>query len=327
MNYYDPSRPRDYIEHILRRRIGFVLGDTEQIPETWHSDLEEITQSILEKKERTRPKAVFREESEMQRRIQQDVRIAMTMAVFTDLESGKGRARGYVISDDGAFRRFESHRAWGIRPKVHVFTKALPELAEFVCGKIMDDEALVRVLFNPITSAAAEASADLIDACSSAGVNLSEVSIDRLDWDMRSSFEARVHADKSEDEESEDAAVLDAIRVAKTAFGKGYSVEPEMGRVLEHWDEIQLALAEERTLRTQAMAVAREAESVREKAAIALEAEKRDTVRKIALAAIGRTKRGKSRVRRALAKLGLSLDELIGSADVEVEVMTDRNTD
>ncbi len=308
--YYDAEHPRRYIEHVLRRRLDHTPGETSAIPNDWHVDIEEITRAVLESKERTRPKSVYREAEDMERRVREDVRIAMSMAVYTESRTGTS-ARGYVASDDGAFRRFESHPAWGRRPKVHVFTKALPEIAEFVCGKIIDDDTLVRVLFHPVTAAAAEAVAGPIDECTKAGIDLSDASVDRLEWDLRQDFQTLAHADNQGEEDEDDRGILRTIRLAEAASIKGYSLDPEMRRVVGRFDEIQEALAQERRLRAEEVEAAAAAKAQRQEEAAAADARMRDTVKRVATAAIGQTKKGRSRVRRALERLGLSLDSLL----------------
>ena len=296
--YYKKTRMREYIEFVLRRRIEYSVDRTSEIPEEWHADIEAITKTILEKKERKRPKAQFRDEGDMEARVQIDVRTAMALSMRRQ-RGPWATGRGYLVSEDSAFRAYERHPKWGNRHKVHMFTRSLPELCEFVCGDTVDNDALIRMLFNPVTSAAAHMMEGELDALAAAGVDLSEASLDQVEWDLREAFEHTVLGG-SEAPESDEQEIRGMIKTAEIAKSKGYTIEPLMQKVLDRYDDVEAALAGEQALRQDAEAKVTE-----------LEQETKDALRRVVIAAMGQTKKGKARVRNALSRLGISVEDIL----------------
>lgn len=137
--YYDAKNPARFIRHVLGQRVRLDEHDFETIPAAWESDSQELEVAVVEVKERSRWKAPFRDDAEMQRRVRFDVRMILHLAVPPNASLAAG-ARGYLASEDRGFVLIERHRAWRDRGNVLIITRALPELAAFVCGATIEDD-------------------------------------------------------------------------------------------------------------------------------------------------------------------------------------------
>jgi hypothetical protein len=296
--YQDIKQPRKYLEFLLRKRMTYEIKELPLDREDF-VDVEAIVRDHVGIED-SRLKASFREPEEREERLVKDVRLAVGLAKLHPRghwEAGSG----YLVSEDTAFRKFERNAAWGTRPKVHVLRRAMPQLVAMICGKGLADNVLVRLLFDPVAAAAAELMRDEIDLLASAGVDLSQKSVDRLEWELRDQLQDVVHANADESTgDPEEDEILQVIRIAELAQAKGYPLDGAVKRVVDHHEELIRVLAEERTLREAA-----------ENARDATEAAKKEQLVKVAQAAIGQTKKGRSRVRRALEHFGLNLDDLL----------------
>lgn len=312
--YYDKKNARRYFEYLLRRRLKKHVVEDVVVSDSDLVDAEAIVRD-LKGVEEGRLKAQFRELEDLESRLLKDVRMAIGMArrrVSGSWDSGSG----YLVSEDRAFRKYERHASWRGRARVHVFRSALPQLAGMVCGKGIDDAALVRLVFNPVAVTAANLMKDEIDVLGRAGVDLSHVSADRLEWELRESLQDVVHAAASTGD-SDDDEILGLIRVAEAAAAKGFPVEPKVREMIDRYDDVVAALEQERQRREEAEERQQEAEGER----AASDAKAREQIAKIAKAAVGQTKRGKSRVRRALSRIGLNLDEVLGAEPAATETL------
>lgn len=310
--YYDKNNARRYFEYLLRRRLKTHVVEEVAVGDVDLVDAEAIVRD-LKGVEENRLKAQFREVDDLESRLMKDVRMAIGMArrkVSGNWDTGSG----YLLSEDRAFRKYERHTSWKTRPRVHVFRSALPQLAGMVCGKGIDDAALVRLVFNPVAVTAAHLMKDEIDVLGRAGVDLSHISVDRLEWELRESLQEVVHA-ASTTGDSDDDELLGLIRVAEAAAAKGFPVEPKVREIIERYDDVVAALEEERQRREDAEDRRQEAEEQR----AAADANAKAQMAKIAKAAVGQTKKGRSRVRRALSRLGIDLDEVLGTESAGME--------
>jgi predicted nucleic acid-binding protein len=308
-NYQKANRQMEYVRHMLSKRVQHRVGDPGPVELADHGDIEAITATLLERKEKRRRKAEFREPAEKQNRLREDVRFAVAASRAAD--PSVPESHGYLVSIDGVFKQIEAHPVWGGRAKVHVFTKFLPSLCEFVCGTTgVGDDVTVRMFFDPVVGAAAQLLGDDIDRLTASGIDFSHHTLDSIEWELRDEFQKVVHAGRREDA-SEDERTIESIRIAEAARAKGFAVEPAMQRVIDKFDDLQAQLTEEQGRREDA-----------EERASSAEAHAANTVQKIASAAAGQTKRGRSRVRRALANMGLDLDDLlaeVGRTDDDTE--------
>lgn len=285
--FFDKAEPLKYVKFIISKRISFDVLPLEEVPQEWLHDLEIISKSILENKERHRWKADFRDEEQKQRRTREDIRMAMHLAKVSD----KGHseiAKGYLVSEDRGFVKMENSAEWRGRPKVQVFTRALPEMAEFITGDLCDDEQIVKLLFDPIVSASAYMIGDEIQTLTMMGVDLKNEHVDRLEWDLTHGLQDKItefnHAVKSRDEQSmsHGAAVLSAAK------NLGYNISPIVSKMVDKFDSIDAELSAEKTKR--------------------IEAEKK--ILQVALAAGATTEKGRRRVNRMLRTMGIDPEEL-----------------
>ena len=298
--YLDKDEPLAFIKQKLGRRITSTEDSTEIIPDEWHADIEEITESAL-KKERRRPKAKFRDEQQMADRLRRDIRNAMGLAKSI-MDGAFEKGRGYLVSEDRAFREFEAHQAWRARPSVHIFTRMLPQLCEIVCGEPIDEGAMLKMFFSPVTRVAAELMKDDIDRLITAGVDLARSSLDRVEWDLKKEINDQVRAWPTDEEEESDEEMLSRlVRLAEVAQAKGYPLTPEMQEIVDNYDNVKAAYLEARDKKKSAdIKVAQ------------MEVGVRESMKKVIMATMGATKKGRSRVRRALGNIGYDLDEILG---------------
>lgn len=318
--YQDVGQPRKYLEFLLRKRLTFEFSELE-VDAADFVDIESIVRDLVGMED-SRLKAQFRNQSEREERLMKDVRLAVALARLHPRGQWSAGS-GYLVSEDGAFRKFERNAAWRSRPKVHVFRRAIPQLVGMICGKGIADTVLVRLLFDPVAGAAAVLMAAEIDLLSNAGVDLSQKSVDRLEWELRDQLQEIIHASPhASTGDPEEDRILEVIRVAEMAQAKGYSLDDGVKKVVDHHEELLRVLAEERVLRQVAEDQRDASESAASeqlgrlaKARDAIQSEAREQLAKVAKAAIGQTKRGRSRVRRALEHLGLNLDELLAGAE------------
>lgn len=130
MSRDDPYR---YVKHVLKSRVKVSFIETPNIPIKRWPVAEGIVLDNLEKKEKQRWKAKFRDQNEMKTRITNDLAMSMLMARSLD-EDSIDDPQGYVLSDDVAFRLYQQHPSWAPRKRVHLYSRSVANLAEFTAG-------------------------------------------------------------------------------------------------------------------------------------------------------------------------------------------------
>lgn len=129
---------------------------------------------------------------------------------------------------------------------------------------------------------------DEIRDLTSIGVDLRQVHLDRLDWDLRNGLEENIRGfvlSKGKGEVEQQTGALDVLRAARRF---GYPLEPRVERVADTHESVVAELEAERARRAGA----------------------ENKILRLARAAAGGTKRGKRRVNRVLRDLGVELDRL-----------------
>jgi hypothetical protein len=276
--YFDTKDPLKFVEFVLARRIKYRTDDFQNVEEDDHFDVEQIVEYLLKYKEQQRLKAAFREDEQMQTRLSRDIKMAVNIA-------GKKESKGYLASEDNAFAKAEKHECWGEREKILIFTSALPEFTEFVCGDIFDDDQIVRLLFDPVLTAAAQLICDEIDVLTSVGVDLHKTPLDRLDWNVNRDVFENVQKFLNIDPEKEDVSQA-ALDLSSSALNAGFSLDPRVQKVIEEFDI------------THSMA-----ESEREKR---LELEEK--IKKVFESAAGFSRKGRRRANKIIKELGLDVE-------------------
>lgn len=283
LQYFARERHAEYVRYLLSQRLSCSVEPLDSIPQGWLGDLEAIAKDTLATKERLRMKAQFRDDTQMERRVLLDVRVALHLATYAT-DSSPPRATGYIVSEDRAFERMQRHEAWSPRPRVHLWTRALPQLAEVMCGARVSDEDLVRLLFEPVTSAAAHLLDREIGELTAVGVNLSKVSIDRLAWDLQTGLQDAVLAVNATGQPGDPRRFAAAVSLARQASQRGYEVHPQMREIVAFYDK---------TVEERDTALA-ERERVTQAVQIVIES------------AGGLSKKGRRRARRLLRELGIA---------------------
>ncbi|MBK6777096.1 MAG: hypothetical protein IPG74_15105 [Flavobacteriales bacterium] len=201
------------------------------------------------------------------------------------------KAKGYLVSDDRAFRYIQGHELWGNKGRVHIPTRGLSTLASLVCGIGIEDDDMIHMLFNPIIVASAEYLKRDIHVLASLGIDLKNKPLDRLEWDVKHELSASIDAFRLR---SEQGVVVEmnsdlgtaALQVAKAARALGYGVAAPVNELINDY--------------------------ARTKAAIGEEARKRETLenqfKALIEIAVGGSKKGKQRVNKALRDMGIILD-------------------
>jgi hypothetical protein len=278
--YYDSSKPQEYMRFILSRKVKYVERDMHDIPAEWLVDMETLS-AFITKKEDDRQKAPFREQELKQHRVEDDIRMAMHLSSY---DISGPNAKGYLATEDRAFIKVEHHSAWRSRSRIVVLTHAVPQLADFICGQSVDDSDLVRLLFDPVVSAAA----DLIDmemkTLSVVGVDLRNESIQRIEWTLRGRLHDAIQGYNNMT--NADDRLRGAVTVLKEAKASGLTSDQT---VIELADKYEDSLKE-----------------------ADLQSKQRGTMeqalKKIAMS-MSTTKKAKRRISRILKELGLSLED------------------
>lgn len=298
--YYLPENSSEYTEHLLSKRLPLKQVSLDQAPAGAENDLFALEQSVLEYRERSRRKASFRDPVEMSQRVRADVAMALTLASRSS-DQMAAPAKGYVASSDRAFRLIEAATNWKPRKPVHLWTSALPELSFFSCGGTLAPQDTVELLFNPVTIAAADQMGSQINLLTSIGVDLKEVPLDRLDWDLRHSLKAKLDdlgravVDATTDDDTVSAiATLDVARAASEA---GYTMVPQVATLIREFDSASQTLSLERQRRE------------------AAEEQLRSLVR---AAREQSTSKARRRFNRLLGDLGIQLDDDADAHDDDV---------
>ena len=253
--YHIDQDPRGFIEHLLSRRIALKSMKLDEVSPESQQDLYEIEEAVMAFREKSRRKAAFRDPAEMARRVRADVAMAISLAAKASDNLG-APVRGYLTSADQAFRLIERQDAWRPRQPVHIWTRALPEMAAFACATTLADDEAVAFLFNPVTIAAANEMVAEIGMLTSIGVDLKEVPLERLDWDLRGalkqSLDTLEEAVVDAKDDTDRASALAALAVAEKARDIGYSIPPQLAILMDDYGAAVDSVDVERAKRVQA---------------------------------------------------------------------------
>ena len=275
-DYYDPDNPEAYVSHILESRIPFTFEDTPEVPETEEDQYHQLCEIALEKKEKKRQKAKFRDSEFMRSRINED--IAWILDVARRKASG---TKGYFLTTDSIVWLLEQQEEWGNRPSVAVDTRMLPSNVDFCIGPTLSDPEIVRLFFDPLFILAAEGLAEELETLAKAGVDLKNQKLHRLEWDIKKNLGTQMHALKEADD---DQRVSKLTNLVKAAAELGYSVDSETLRDTEEFANLTEEVQELRMYR--------------------------DAVSAMVRAGSGMTKKGLRRMRGVLREAGIDVDAL-----------------
>lgn len=291
--YHDPEHLFEYIEHLLRKRVPLKIEDTGQLDPLDSADYEKLLNQALNHKERNRLKAEFRDESMMKARMEADLKCLLNTSRRRDATTGGAGA--YLVSSDSAFDYIQKLPEWNNRPRVHLRTSCVPELADLTCGAKLTDDEIVRAVFNPVHVAAAEQlRIPLLDLIK-VGVDLHKTPLDRLEWDVSHELQGAVNRfnDKKADAASNlETKVDESLALATAARKLGYEVDQEFTEVLADYGRVKAELVSEKDLNKRTT-----------------EATKR------IVAAASKTEKGKRRVQGVLRELGIELPADTEEAD------------
>jgi hypothetical protein len=252
--YFQPEDPESLVEHILSRRIPMKRLPMDEVPEKDEDALNDIGLTILQYRESFRKKALFRDRADMAQRVREDVAMALILAARADEQIG-ANAKGYIASSDFAFRAIERDDRWRPRKKVHLWTSGLPQLSFFAFGSTLPPNDAVDFLFSPITIAAADLMGEQITMLTTIGVDLKDVPLERLDWDLQQKIgkelDALQNAAVEAKSDTDAATIKAATAVARVASDAGYALTPQMAAVINDFEETQDELESERQRRQQ----------------------------------------------------------------------------
>lgn len=253
--YHHSQNPTQFTEHLVSKRLpSLKRKEMDEVQEQDENALSEIGLSILTYREQVRRKATFRDPAEMAQRVREDVAMALTLAAKADDTIG-APAKGYVASSDRAFQMIENHESWCPRKQVHLWTNALPHLSFFACGDTLSPNEAVEFVFSPVTIAAADLMAEQLTMLATIGVDLKDVSLDRLDWDLRQGISGQLNAlsaaviDATTDDDA--ASAIATLRVAQAVSQAGYVVTPQVETLVQEFDNTKEQLMAERQKRQQ----------------------------------------------------------------------------
>jgi hypothetical protein len=294
--YYNKDKPTEYACFVLRKHLPFELIEDVPLHGDDRETLDALLTEVLARKERKRWKAEFRDAVQMTERANVDVRCALHVARYAPDRSVPD-AQGYLVSLDAAFTYMQRLEAWGNRPKVHIYTDHIMELAELASGVRLRDEDIVRLVFNPIHIAAAEQVADGIHELAKAGVDLRDESLYQLEWDVTNSLREMIfeHARLEKDPSASSERRLDsAIALSRAARTLGYTLDKGITPIVDSYETLKRELALEHHGRAQA----------------------EDFVKRLLDAAAGLSKKGRRRVNRLLREMtGLPVESGMASDD------------
>lgn len=300
--YYDSDRQLAYSEHVLARRLDLKKVDLAVPSSTTDPLCFKIGNEVISRRETSRLKAQFRDADEMESRVWNDVRMALNLAERVNATID-AQSRGYLATEDRAYAFIERSPGWGERPSIRISTRALPQLANFICGSDISDDDVVRLLFDPISVAAAEQMAPDISVLTSIGVDLKDEPLDRLEWNLKHDLRKQIDTltttfteeAANPDHEGTPNSAIAAFNTAKAAMEAGYRLVAPVEKLVSVFED----------------AVA-SAESERQKNRLLEE-----QLKALAEAALESTsKKGRRKVNQALRELGIEL-ELPDDAEVD----------
>ena len=286
--YLEPGAEVEYVKFLLKNRVDYQVADLSEFPQDWLGDLEAIAATLLASKEVSRRKAVFRDPEQMRDRTLADVRMALSMAVPPNLTEPT-RARGYVASEDRAFLLMEAHAAWGHRQRVFVNTRSLPQLAEFTCAEMVPDDIIVRLLFDPVIAVAAHLMDDQIRTLTAVGIDLKQIPLDRLEWDLAGKLRSLSVALRTSPEGFAEPEVDSLASELARIQDNGYPLDPRVSAAIAQLEEANRLLEVERRGRLTAEAA----------------------LKNVAEVGVGQSRKARQRFARALREVGVDPDELL----------------
>jgi len=232
----------------------------------------------------------------MAERIRADVAMALHLSARARTAAAAS-ARGYLASEDRAFELIQRHAAWGGRPHVHIPTRSLPQLTDFICPAVLTDDEFVALLFHPVIATAADQLKDDIERLTALGVDLKSVPLDRLEWELSRGLHSKVldlaSAAPELDAEPTEREVDATLAVLEGAHLAGYRMEPMVEELAARYRQAQSDADQERRRRIKS----------------------EEDMKALAIAARGITKRGRRRVNKMLRELGIDLDFPESDAD------------
>lgn len=292
--YYDSSHPLAYSEHLLARRLEMKKVDLATPSNVTDPLCFELGNEVLSYREASRLKAQFRDVDEMTSRVWNDVRMALNLA-RKETETLDAPSRGYLATEDRAFSIIETLPGWGERPSIKMYTRSLPELANFICGTNVSDDDVIRLLFDPVSIAAADQIAPDITILASIGVDLKDEPLDRLEWNLKHELRGQIDAltssfvndaENPEQDVSTNSAIA-TFNTVKKAKETGYRLVAPVEKLVGVFEDAVTS-----------------AEVEREKNRV-LEGQ----LKALAEAALESTsKKGRRKVNQALHELGIELD-------------------
>ena len=291
--YFDEHNAEEFVRYQLSKLPDCTVEDLSDIPKDWFADLEELAAYILETKESHRYKAEFREAEHMADRVRKDLQMAMHLAAQGGGAGGR-EGGGYLATEDRAFFKAEQHDRWGQRARVSVLTRSVPQLADFACGAQLQDEEVVRLLYEPVLTAAAESLAVEIDTLTGLGVNLKTVSLPRLEWALQKDLHDAVHTFRAD--HYAERKLDDAVRLVGLATAKGLPVDSFVADLARRYDEAK---------KTAASSVTGEAAAT-------------ERLKRV-VQALAVTKKSRRRANRVLREFGLSIAALQNEDDDDGE--------
>ncbi len=292
-NYYDGKDPERYVRSMLGTVLNVDIQALESIPDEWLPALHEISEYLLTKKEPRRLKAKFRDEDQRHRRVYADVRMAMHLANY-ETSSSISNAKGYLVSDDRAFLKAQTHRAWSPRQMILIMTHAIPELAAFLCGEIFEDNQIVQLLFDSAIASAATLMENEIMTLTSLGVNLKTISVARLEWDLKNVLHDAIHSYQAAEGGDIKDRFNSAMNVLETAKEKGLQIDATIAQFIESF----------------------KAETKGSVELIDENKKLKDIIHRLALS-IGKLKKPRRRVSQVLKEIGLTYSDLIADEEDE----------
>ncbi|MDI9272283.1 hypothetical protein [Stenotrophomonas sp. PFBMAA-4] len=245
--YWNAESSQSYIENVLSRRLALHIEDLASIRPEVSEIAEQLALKAVELKESMRKKALYRDEWSQAARVRLDVCMAVNASERVDTAVG-GNVRAYVVSSDGLFRFLERQEEWKGRTTVSLATLALPQLVSFVAGTTLDDLSAVDFLFHDLTVLAASEMSEEIEALAAIGVDLSEVDLDQLEWDLRGSLRDSLAdleaAVSSEDEDAPHKSSQVAMRTLEVAHSAGYSFAKPVQAIIDDHARTQAEMVE-----------------------------------------------------------------------------------
>lgn len=283
--YLDPNESLGYLKHILRSRVaGLLIEEFDTMNDEDAVVLLELTKGALERRERKRLKSQFRDSDELRDRLEADLKVILVLARAVESTEGFG----YLISEDGSFWVAEESEEWGARPRVAVRTRTLPELAELCCGTSVDDDTVVRLVFEPVMAAVGELMREDVETLARLGVDVRNADVLRLQWTLEKGLREKVHAFVSVDAAesvSREKAALDVLEAA----AEDLILDPSVERLVSKFKELESKSDADST------------ELV----------ELRRAVKDVLFAVAGDSNKGRARARHAMKDLGLdNIDNL-----------------